>query len=148
LSFKRTHAAPFEITSTTRLTSDGQSSKAAISPDGRYIAHTSITSGEESLLVRRMTTLHDIEIVPPRPTSYLGITFSPDNETIYYVTRSAGAESSVLHRIPVMGGSPQRLKEGLDSPVTFSPNGRKAAFVRESANESTLMIADLDSGAE
>jgi Tol biopolymer transport system component len=47
-----------------------------------------------------------------------------------------------------MGGSPQKMKEGLDSPVTFSPDGKKIAFVRESASESTLMITDLDSGME
>ncbi|HYM13736.1 MAG TPA: winged helix-turn-helix domain-containing protein [Bryobacterales bacterium] len=148
VSLRRTRSLPFEAIRTTKLTSAGQSSKAAISPDGRYIAHTLIASGEESLQVRRATTLHDIEIVPPAPVRYLGIAFSPDSETVYYVTRTAGAETSVLYRIPVMGGSAQRLKEDLASPATFSPDGRKFAFVRESASESTLILADLNSGGE
>jgi DNA-binding winged helix-turn-helix (wHTH) protein len=37
---KRTRQLPFEKIKTTRLTSAGQAFKAAISPDGRYIAHT------------------------------------------------------------------------------------------------------------
>ncbi len=138
----------FETTRTTRLTSAGQSFKAEISPDGRYIAHTVFASGQESLRVRQTATLRDIEIVPPQPIRYLGITFSPDSETIYYVTRPGGSERPALYRIPAMGGSAQKLKEGLDSPVTFSPDGTKFAFVRESEGESTLIAADLHSGSE
>lgn len=142
------HALPFELTTTTRLTSDGKSFKAAISPDGRYIAHTSIISGQESLRVRRATMLHDVEIVPPGPVRYVGITFSPDSQAVYYVTNTAEDVPAVLYKVPVMGGSTQKVKEGLDSPVTFSPDGTKFAFVRESGGESTLMVADLDSGRE
>src|SRR6185437_9009670 len=36
---RRNREVPFETITTTRLTSTGQSVKAAISPDGRYIAH-------------------------------------------------------------------------------------------------------------
>jgi len=147
MNLRRTRRLPFETVRTTRLTSAGQSVKAAISPDGRYIAYTLIDSGQESLLVRRATTLHDIEIVPSGPVHYLGITFSPDSETVYYVTHTE-VQPSVLYRVPVMGGSAQKLKEDLASPVTLSPDGAKFAFVRESAGQSTLVIADLDSGHE
>lgn len=143
----RPRPSPFQIIRTSRLTSAGRSVKAAISPDGRYIAHTSRTSGQDSLLVRRADTLHDIEIVPSGAL-YLGLTFSPDGETIYYVTTTMGGTPSVLWRIPVIGGSAQRLKESVDSPVTFSPDGRQYAFIREAAGESALIVADLDSGAE
>jgi len=148
VTFRRNRESPFETITTTRLTSTGQSLKAAISPDGRYIVHTLITSGRESLCVRRATTLHDIEIVPPEPVHYLGITFSPDSENVYYVTHTAESDPPVLYRVPVMGGSSQKLKQDLASSITFSPDGRKFAFVRESATESTVMIADLDSGRE
>ena len=144
----RTRGLPFETVLTTRLTSDGESLKAAISPDGRYIAHTLVRSGQESLRVTRATTLHQIEIVPPQPVHYLGITFSPDSETVYYVTHAAEAEPSVLNSVPVLGGSIQKLKKDLASPVTFSPDGKRFAFVRESASESTLIVADLNSGSE
>jgi hypothetical protein len=44
----------FEAVKTTRLTSTRQAAKAAISPDGRYIAHTQFKSGQEALYVRRV----------------------------------------------------------------------------------------------
>jgi Tol biopolymer transport system component/DNA-binding winged helix-turn-helix (wHTH) protein len=147
--FRRIRTSPFASVSVTKLTSAGQSIRATISPDGRYIAHTLGNSGQESLLVRRSTTLHDTEIVPAGPVHYLGITFSPDSENIYYVIHTAPGESlAVLYRVPVMGGSVQKLKEDLASPVTLSPDGTQAAFVRESATESSLIIEELESGRE
>jgi Tol biopolymer transport system component/DNA-binding winged helix-turn-helix (wHTH) protein len=145
---RRTVELPFAAIRTTRLTSSGRAVKAAISPDGRYIAHISNASGQDSLLVTRTDTLHDIEIVPPGPFQYFGLTFSRDGESIYYVTGTHGGDPVLLHRIPVGGGPSLALKEGLDSPVTFSPDGKKYAFVREAAGESQLMVADVDSGAE
>ena len=149
-NYRKTRTLPFEITSTSRVSSDGLSIKAAISPDGRYIARTLSNSGLESLRVRLAATLHEIEIVPPAPVHYLGITFSPNNEWFYYAVHSAVSEASVpvLYRVPVMGGPAQKLKEGLDSAVSLSPDGTKYVFMRESGNESTLILADLDSGAE
>jgi Tol biopolymer transport system component/predicted Ser/Thr protein kinase len=144
---RKTGGGPFEITSTTRLTSDGKSFRAAISPDGKYIAHTVIAAGLESLQIRQATTLQDIEIVPPGPR-YLGITFSPDSSAVFYVKRNAEAGGTSLYRIPVTGGTARKLKENLDSPVTLSTDGTKIAFVRESSTESVLMIADLPSGNE
>jgi len=148
IGLRPTKSVPFAVTKTTRLTGDGQSFKAAISPDGRYIAHTSLAAGRESLRVRRATTLNDIEIVPPQAVRYLGITFSPDSETIYYVVRTESAEAPSLYRVAAMGGSSEKLKTRLDSPVTLSPNGKKFAFVRESATESALIVSDLEAGGE
>jgi Tol biopolymer transport system component len=147
LTFKRPQAAPFSQIKVTRLTSGGQSFKAAISPDGRYIAHTVLEAGRESLLVRRSNTVHDVEIGPPGPVRYVGITFAPDSETIYYAVNQAG-QPAALSRIPVMGGAAERIKDSLDSPISFSPDGKKYAFVRESAGRSALLEADLASGAE
>ena len=147
VSLRRSKSVPFATTKTTRLTGDGQTFKATISPDGRYIAHTSLVAGQESLRVRRATTLNDIEIVPPQAVRYIGITFSPDSETIYYVVRTEKTDPPSLYRVAVMGGSPEKLKARLDSPVTLSPNGKKFAFVRESESESSLIVADLEAGA-
>src|SRR3954454_16494257 len=148
LSFKQSHGAPFERTKMSRITSSGQAVKAVISPDGRYIAYTTLVSGDQSLVVRRTTTLHPIEIVPPGPVRYAGITFSPDSETIYYVLWKPGREPSALYRIPTTGGSPEKLKENLESPVTFSPDGKEFAFIREVSNRSTLLVSSVESGEE
>jgi serine/threonine protein kinase len=148
LLWKPSRGLPFESVKTMRLTSDGKAAKAAISPDGRYIAHTILAGGQESLLVRQANMLYDSEIVPPQPVRYMGLTFSNDSAMVYYVVRSAGDEAPTLYRIAVVGGAPQKVIDHLDSPITFSPDGKKFAFVRELAHESTLVVAELDSGRE
>jgi Tol biopolymer transport system component len=140
--------SPFEVTQTRRITSTGRVQKAAISPDGRYIAYTEVASGQQSLLVRRTGTVHDIQILPPGSPYFLGLTFAPDSEAIYYVLGRPGGTPSELYRMPTLGGPTQRLKLELDSPVTFSPDGKKFAFVRETAGESSLIVADVGSGEE
>jgi eukaryotic-like serine/threonine-protein kinase len=148
LLWRPSRRLPFESVKTIRLTSNGKAAKAAISPDGRYIAHTMLTGGQESLLVRQANMLYDSEVVPPQPVRYMGLTFSNDSAMVYYVVRSAGDETPTLYRIAVVGGTPEKVKDHLDSPITFSPDGKKFAFVRELANESTLVVAELDSGRE
>lgn len=144
----RNHPLPFQTVKTVRVTSAGQSGKAAISPDGSYIAHTVISSGHESLRLRRANMLSDVELVPPQEVHYLGLTFSPDSQSVYFVTQKTGDEPGTLYRVSVIGGSPQKINEHLDSSISFSPDGKKYAFVRESVSTSTLLIADLDSGTE
>ena len=148
IGLRHSEIPPFERTRTVRITSSGQAVKAVISPDGRYIAYTTLVSGNQSLIVRRTTTRHEIEIVPPGPVRYGGITFSPDSETVYYLLWKPGGQPSALYRVPVMGGSSEKLKENLESPVTFSPDGKSFAFVRESSGESTMIVSRLDSRTE
>ena len=144
----RPRRAPFASVKTYRVTSTGKVFKAAISPDGRYIAHTLRIAGEESLRVRQAKMLDDVEIVPPQGKRYLGITFSQNSEMIYYVARTVGDEPGTLYRIAVMGGPSEKINTGLDSPVTLAPDGKRYAFIRESAHESSLILADLDSSKE
>jgi Tol biopolymer transport system component len=142
------HHSPFEAVKTTRLTSTGEAAKAAISPDGRYIAHTRFKSGHEALWVRRVNMMDDVELIPPRNVRYLGIVFSGDSEVVYIVVRNAADASGTLYRIPVIGGSPQKLKENLASPIALSPDGKRFAFVRETTDESVLFTGEFDSESE
>src|SRR5262249_39836826 len=109
VSLRHNRALPFGAVKTTRLTNGRRSIKAAISPDGRYIAHTWSASGMDSMQLRRSATLQDVEILPPAPVHFLGITFSPDSESIYYATHTESGPP-VLYRIPVIGGIPQKIK--------------------------------------
>ena len=42
--------------------------------------------------------------VPPANVRYLGITFSPDGNHIYYTTSERGTNLGLLHQIAVLGG--------------------------------------------
>lgn len=57
----------------------------------------------------------------------------------------------VLYRVPALGGPPIKLLANVDSPVTFSPDGKRLAFVRgniASKGESDLIIANADGTGE
>src|SRR5262249_23214814 len=51
-----------------RLTTSGRASDAAISPDGKYVAHVKTGAGQQSLWLRQVTTPSDTQIVPPSQT--------------------------------------------------------------------------------
>jgi len=53
----------------------------------------------------------------------------------------------VLYKMPVLGGASRKVAEDVSSPISFSPDGKQIAFVRNSDEESALMIANAD-GAE
>ncbi len=142
-------AAPFRTTKITRLTTAGKTIHAAISPDGKYVAYTESNIGQQSLRLRQTSATNDIPIITPTAGGFWGITFSRDANDLYYVHRENGP--GVLYRIPVLGGTPTRLLTGADSTVTFSPDGKRLAFVRgdhPAKGESALMIANVDGSGE
>ena len=147
-NFRRAHRSPFEFINSTRLTGNGRSVKAAISPDGRYIAHTELEAGRESLLVRRVKMLDDVVLTPANTVRYIGIGFSPDSQMVYSVVRNAADAYGTLYRIPVIGGSPEKVKDNVASPITVSPDGKRFAFIRETATESILLLAEFGSERE
>lgn len=80
---------------------------------------------------------------------FFGLTFSPDGADLYYVFNATGV--GVLYRVPALGGPPTKLLANIDSPVTFSPDGKRLAFVRgniASKGESALIIANADGTGE
>lgn len=95
----------------------------------------------------QIATNSDIPVLPPSPPEFVDLRFSPDGDYIYFVRLEPGITVySSLHQIPTLGGTPSRLVFDIDSGVSFSPDGRRIAFIRQKPREkeSTLMIADAD----
>jgi serine/threonine protein kinase len=113
----------------------------AISSDGKYVAYVA----ESILWVMHVTTGSNVQITDPHDEAYIGLTFSPDNDYIYFV-RHEGNGIYAVHRIPVLGGPSKRLIGDVDSPVSFSPDGKQLTFVRGIPSEglSALLIANSD----
>ncbi len=150
---KVNQAAPLQTMKITRLTNEGTAREAAISRDGRYVAYVLRDAGKETLRVRQVATNSDLAIVPATEAVCLGLTFSPDGDYVYYVTikeRSASlVESSAqgtLYQVPVLGGASRKLIADVDSPITFSPDGRRFAFVRSELDrdERAIIVANAD----
>jgi serine/threonine protein kinase/Tol biopolymer transport system component len=123
-------AAAFQSIHLTRLTNTGKSRMAAISPDGKYVVHVIEEAGKQSLWVRQVTTANNVQIVTPAEVVYFGMTFSGDGNYVYYVTAAKNETQALLYQVPVLGGTPRKLVEDVDDPVTLSPDGSQIAFAR------------------
>ena len=136
----------FTLGTLTRLTSGGNAQIAAISPDGRYIVHSKNEVGKAGLWIRQTATTSDVQIVAPDDVRYDGLTFSPDGNFVYYVIYGRFGGVATLHRIPVLGGTAQKLVEDVDSRISFSPDGSQFAFTRgaPSKGRNYLMVANAD----
>ncbi|HWP42588.1 MAG TPA: protein kinase [Blastocatellia bacterium] len=141
---------PFQIRKITRLTSTGKVASAAISPDGRYVIHVLDEGGQQSLWMRQVATGSTVQIIAPSDHIYSGLTFSPDGNYIYYLSTTRGSRRNDLYQAPVLGGTPRKVLEDVDSAISLSPDGRRFAFRRDSptSGESTITIASLDGGQE
>ena len=84
---------------------------------------------------------------PRRKADIRGLTFSPNGDFLYFVrgdTQHQGV--GFLYQIPVLGGTPRKLVDDVDSAVSFSPDGQQIVFLRDSSTDasSTLIIAHAD----
>jgi DNA-binding winged helix-turn-helix (wHTH) protein/Tol biopolymer transport system component len=123
----------------------------ALSPDGRYVAYTGWDGQMSSIRLRQVANAGEVEIMPSRKTNYVGLTFSPDGNELYFVSSNEGnPHYRSLYRMPALGGPTQKLIEDIDSSVSFSPDGRRFVFARFRAATSTLELrtANADGSGE
>ncbi len=134
-----------------RLTTNGKSLDAAISPDGKYVVYILDEGGEQSLWTRQVATTSNVQIIPAADVQYLGLVFSPDGNYINFAKQERSDTPRVLYQMPVLGGAQKKLISNVSSAVSYSPDGKQFAFVRftfPTANESSLLIANSDGTGE
>ena len=138
----------------TQLTTSGNAERAAISPDGRYIAYVQHDGDNYSLWIRQATTTSNVQIVPPVPgMMLLGATFTPDGTSVDFVRQAADARAATadVWRVPFLGGTPKLFIPNVASPISWSPNGQRIAFLRTEITpvlSSKLILANADGGQE
>ena len=151
----RNHAQPFANFSATKVTETGDAVDAALSPDGKYIlslVRAKSDNGLASLWLRNVPTNSMTQVEPPANVWYNGLRFSPDGNYFYSVHSEPGNSAlKYLYRTPLLGGTPERLAADVDSNITFSPDGRKLAFMRydnPDPGKYQLIVRSADSGDE
>jgi serine/threonine protein kinase/Tol biopolymer transport system component len=148
----RAAPVPFRQFSITQISKNGKSVAAAISPDGKYVLSVVMDKGQSSLWLHHLATESDTQIVPPSDAIYFGPIFAPDGNFIYFLKReSAAADEADLYRAPILGGTPQLTVHEADNPITFSPDGKRIAYVRSGhpdADKFCLLTANADGSDE
>jgi Tol biopolymer transport system component len=78
-----------------------------------------------------VATKSDVQVLPSDVASFVGLSFSPDGNYLYFVRSDKSATTfNYLYVMPVLGGIPRQLIRDVDSAVSFSPDGSEFAFMR------------------
>jgi serine/threonine protein kinase/sugar lactone lactonase YvrE len=148
----RNRPEPFRSISMKKVTESGKAAQVAISPDGNYILHVVRDNGMESLWLRNLPTNSNTQVVAPEQVTYRALRFSPDGNYLYFERTEPGSEVlRYLYRAPILGGSPEKLVTDIDSNITFSPQGKRFAYVRANNPEpgkTRLIVRKVDGGDE
>ncbi len=142
-NFAETKFQKFKINN---LFSDADINRAVISPNGKYLALVKKSGDAESLIVRQIEEANSLEIVPKFDGKFIGATFSPESDYVFYAVYPKNSRAGELYKIPILGGTSQQITKDIDSTVSVSSDKKKIAFVRRYPNEkeTALILADAD----
>ena len=144
----RSPAVPFQNVSITQVTNTNEALGTVISPDGKYVLVVMNENGRNSLRLRNVPTGSDTQVLPPSANTIRSAAFSPDGNYVYFRQAENGLNTDFnLYRAPVLGGTPQTVVHDVDSTISFSPDGRRMAYIRANdpeAGQYRLLSANLD----
>ena len=130
-----------------KLTDSGNAFLVAVSPDGQYVVYAKREGEMQSLWMRHVMTRSDVQVLAPDLVGFAGLTFSPDGNYIYFVRSDKTTQLyNYLYVMPVLGGTPRQLIRDIDTPVSFSPDGKQFVFMRgvPNATAAEVRIASSD----
>ncbi len=144
-------AVPFTSISLSQITNTGTLENVALSGDGKFLAEVKNDAGQRTLWIRNIATNTDTQILAAVPSAYVGLSFSPDANYLYF-TRGTPDNTAVrsLFMMPVFGGTPRQLIHDIDSAASLSPDGSRFTYLRWTPGQkdrySEIHIADKDGG--
>jgi len=135
-----------------KLTTDGKTVNAAISPDGRQAVYSVDDGGTQSMWTKQVATSSSVQIVPSAEgVEYGGIRFTPDGNFVTFLKRDKTSSLYTLYQMSTFGGTQKKLVTDVDGGISYSPDGKQFSFIRGNSpemGESSLMVANADGTAE
>ena len=135
----------------TPVTSSGNIGVTAISPDGKWLAYEADDDkGDADFYVRQLATGSNAHVMHEQGHDVGALAFSADGNYLYYVQGDPGGGIGTLFQIPSLGGTPRQILTDVDSDISFSPDGKSFAFVRQAqkVKQSQILIANADGTGE
>ena len=138
----RSKAAPNSaVPSFSEIKTTSNVREGAISPDGKYIATVIEDAGKQSIKIQQSSNAGISPIIADGG-EYRGLVFSRDGYSVYYLAKDE--MDSSLYLVSVLGGAGRKLVNGLNTPISLSPDGTQLAFVRRKAGLTVLITAKAD----
>jgi eukaryotic-like serine/threonine-protein kinase len=130
----------------TPVTSSGNIHSVAISSDGKWLCYVADEKGTHAIWIRQLATGSTVQVEIGSPGEIEGLTFSLDGNYLYFVKHDESSGLGTLFQVPSLGGSPHQVIADVDSPISFSPDGKRFAFVRDSTKlkNSSLLVTNAD----
>jgi len=143
-------AASFSQMTISPITSTGNIHSATISADGKWVAYVADEKGSHGIWIRQLATGSTAQVELGSPGEIAGLNFSLDGNYLYFVKSDESVGVGTLFQAPSLGGAPRQVIVDVDSPISFSPDGKRFVFVRQSskAKTSELIIANTDGTGE
>jgi DNA-binding winged helix-turn-helix (wHTH) protein/Tol biopolymer transport system component len=129
-----------------RVRGTEQSVAIAISPNGEYIAHAVSNAGKRALMMTHIGSESSTQLQPADDHLYYGLTFSKNNNSLYFIKDVSGQRS--LYTIPILGGAATKIIDDPGEKISFSPNGNQFCFVRKGANKESLLFSARSDGSD
>ncbi|HXC72788.1 MAG TPA: protein kinase [Pyrinomonadaceae bacterium] len=143
---------PFERFDVTKLTTNGISTMAGMSPDGKYITYVTTEGGKSTLWLRQVAINSNAQLIPPRLGRYQGVTFSPDGNFIYFAYAGSDRnDAGQIYKMPVLGiGATATRVDKPDGLPSISHDKKRLAFIRfDFPNQRDyLVVANPDDSGE
>ncbi|MEP6922307.1 MAG: protein kinase [bacterium] len=133
-----------------RLTGSGKISRAAISPDGKFLAYVENEGGRQSLWVKQISTNSSVPIVAPATVERISdLKFTPDGSFVYFTGTNSAHPTTTIFRVPTLGGSLAKVVSNAFS-TDISPDGKQLVFGRWNGPtaETAWFVANADGSNE